>query len=177
VNAQHFSFGISIDRIKISLFITKFMVKRKKNNTLANPTANEAATEKLQFPGYPPYSPDEDIFRMGKRIDENIEDSYDERMNNSTRISSRLMVPTGNDHLEPTSQKSSANVTKEDLQALGPKDLSMDMGDDEELKQRIRPVDFTGKNLDVPGSEEDDQQAEIGSEDEENNFYSQADSE
>ncbi|MCW3102877.1 MAG: hypothetical protein JWO09_1317 [Bacteroidetes bacterium] len=65
-----------------------------------------------------------------------------------------------------------ADVTKEDLEALGPKDLSMDMGDDEDLKHRVHPVDFTGKDLDVPGAELDDAQEKKGSEDEENNSYS-----
>ncbi|MGO4773841.1 hypothetical protein ACEN2I_19500 [Flavobacterium sp. W22_SRS_FK3] len=35
--------------------------------------------------------------------------------------------------------------------------------------------DKLGNDLDVPGAELDDQQEEIGSEDEENNFYSEAD--
>jgi hypothetical protein len=68
--------------------------------------------------------------------------------------------------------ESEFDVTKEDLQALGPKDLSMDMGDDEQLKQRTSPVDFAGKDLDVPGTELDDAEEETGSEDEENNPYS-----
>ncbi|MFC4870907.1 hypothetical protein [Negadavirga shengliensis] len=63
-------------------------------------------------------------------------------------------------------------ITKEDMEALGPKDLSMDMGDDESLKQRHDKVDFAGRELDVPGSELDDEQEDIGSEDEENNHYS-----
>jgi len=66
----------------------------------------------------------------------------------------------------------SADVTKEDLEALGPPDLSMDMGDDEDLKHRVYPLDFTGKDLDVPGAELDDEQEKKGSEDEENNSYS-----
>lgn len=72
-----------------------------------------------------------------------------------------------------------ARVTKDDLQALGPKDanLSDDGGDDEQLIERRRKVDFTGDDLDVPGSELDDEQENIGSEDEENNFYSNADEE
>jgi len=64
------------------------------------------------------------------------------------------------------------DLTKDDLEALGPVDLSMDMGDDEELKHREFPVDFSGKDLDVPGSELDDKEEEIGEEDEENNSYS-----
>jgi hypothetical protein len=66
-----------------------------------------------------------------------------------------------------------SDVTKEDLEALGPKDLSMDMGEDEAvLKNRVWPVDMAGEDLDVPGSELDDQNEAIGSEDEENNSYS-----
>jgi hypothetical protein len=66
-----------------------------------------------------------------------------------------------------------SDVTQEDLEALGPKDLSMDMGEDEEvLKNRVWPVDMAGSDLDVPGSELDDQNEAIGSEDEENNSYS-----
>ncbi|HEX8514740.1 MAG TPA: hypothetical protein VF868_00985 [Bacteroidia bacterium] len=66
----------------------------------------------------------------------------------------------------------SADVTAEDLEALGQEDLSMDMGDDEALNHRIHPVDFTGSDLDVPGSELDDMDEDLGSEDEENNSYS-----
>ena len=66
-----------------------------------------------------------------------------------------------------------SDVTAEDLEALGPKDLSMDMGDDERiLKNRVWPVDMTGKDLDIPGTELDDSGEMIGAEDEENNSYS-----
>ena len=66
-----------------------------------------------------------------------------------------------------------SDVTAEDLEALGSKDLSMDMGEDEELlKNRVWPVDMSGKDLDIPGSELDDDNEAIGSEDEENNSYS-----
>jgi hypothetical protein len=64
------------------------------------------------------------------------------------------------------------DVTREDLEALGPKDLSLDMGDDEDLKHRVYPLDFAGEDLDVPGAELDDASERIGSEDEENNPYS-----
>jgi len=69
--------------------------------------------------------------------------------------------------------KSESDLTEEDLQALGPKDLSMDMGEDEQLlKNRVWPVDMAGSDLDVPGAELDDENEAIGSEDEENNPYS-----
>ena len=73
----------------------------------------------------------------------------------------------GNEDITPE-----ANLTNEDMEALGPKDLSMDMGDDELLKHRVYPVNFSGDDLDVPGAELDDEDEEHGSEDEENNSYS-----
>jgi hypothetical protein len=65
-----------------------------------------------------------------------------------------------------------SDVTREDLEALGPKDLSMDMGEDEQLKNRVWPVDMAGEDLDIPGAELDDSNEAMGDEDEENNSYS-----
>ncbi|HSI78446.1 MAG TPA: hypothetical protein VK957_21275 [Lunatimonas sp.] len=76
------------------------------------------------------------------------------------------------DRLQEKNSDTEYDLTPEDRRALGPKDLSMDGGDDEELLSRKRKVDFAGEDLDVPGSELDDEQEEIGSEDEENNLYS-----
>jgi hypothetical protein len=74
---------------------------------------------------------------------------------------------------DETEERSESDVTEEDLQALGPKDLSMDMGEDEQLlKNRVWPVDMSGADLDIPGTELDDAGEEVGSEDEENNYYS-----
>ncbi|MFL5762717.1 MAG: hypothetical protein ACJ77K_02170 [Bacteroidia bacterium] len=73
---------------------------------------------------------------------------------------------------------SKSDLTPEDLDALGPDDnLAMDGGYDEDLRNRTFPVDFAGKDLDVPGAELDDAQEEIGEEDEENNLYSEGDTE
>lgn len=86
-----------------------------------------------------------------------------------------LPDPETEDLLEdvaPEDQLEEADITTEDLEALGPRDLSMDGGDDEDLKYRPHPVDFSGNDLDVPGSEDDDAAEGIGSEDEENNLYS-----
>ena len=65
-----------------------------------------------------------------------------------------------------------AELTKEDKEALGPKDLSLDGGDDEQLLDRVDPVDFDGTELDIPGRNLDDDQEDRGNEDEENNHYS-----
>jgi hypothetical protein len=79
-----------------------------------------------------------------------------------------------NDNINVTSGNES-DVTEEDLQALGPKDLSMDMGEDEQiLKNRVWPVDMAASDLDVPGVPDDNNGLDqaIGPEDEENDFYS-----
>ena len=76
------------------------------------------------------------------------------------------------DEDEPKDVVKEADITPEDLEALGPKDLNMDLGDDEDLKHRPHPVDFGGDDLDVPGVEDDNADEKIGSEDEENNLYS-----
>lgn len=80
--------------------------------------------------------------------------------------------PLDDESSEEKVPEEEGDITKEDVEALGPEDLSMDMGDDEDLKHRVNEVDFTGEEMDVPGAEDDDDQEKIGSEDEENNFYS-----
>lgn len=77
------------------------------------------------------------------------------------------------EHLKsPEELSNEGEVTPEDLEALGPRDLSMDLNEDEQLKQRVDEVDFEGKDLDIPGRGLDDDQEDRGSEDEENNHYS-----
>jgi hypothetical protein len=124
-------------------------------------------SSKDQFPGYPKYPGKEDITVQGSRISmdddglatkpEKLASKFDEEEN--------LIVPSAS--------KRASDVTKEDLEALGPRDLSMDMGEDEALlKHRSHRVDFAGDDLDVPGAELDDDNEVIGKEDEENNSYS-----
>ena len=45
----------------------------------------------------------------------------------------------------------------------------------ETMNQKDFKDDMSGSDLDIPGAELDDAQEDIGSEDEENNYYSQAD--
>lgn len=63
------------------------------------------------------------------------------------------------------------------LEDIDPEEISTENiinQDNHEWKQNS---DKLGNDLDVPGSELDDQQEEVGSEDEENNFYSEGDTE
>lgn len=132
-------------------------------------------TESQEFPGYPHYPANEDITRNSKRIDADIEDlslSKTVTPKLKKRVTTKLKRKTADELVDESLKKSSNDLTKEDYEALGPKDLSLDMGDDEELKHRASPVDFSGKDMDIPGSELDDDREAVGSEDEENNAYS-----
>lgn len=80
-----------------------------------------------------------------------------------------------------------ADVTAEDIRMLEAADQNMDTIDDEnlqnaaldnvdddgeELNEKSINTDMTGEDLDVPGSELDDNDENEGEEDEENNYYS-----
>jgi hypothetical protein len=122
------------------------------------------------MPGYPLYSPQDDIMARGARVDADLENVKSQDANKATRVDE---IPHASIDDEPDVPVNDAyTVTDEDLEALGPADLSMDGGDDEDLKHRSRPVDFAAKDLDIPGSELDDAAESVGSEDEENNSYS-----
>lgn len=84
-------------------------------------------TKKEEFPGYPSYPQNQDIYNR-------------------------------------------ANETE-----LDPEDLSKLKSAPEEtgpLNEKEFADDVSGSDLDIPGSEDDDAQEEIGNEDEENNYYS-----
>ena len=125
-----------------------------------------------KFPGYPPYPPEDDILRNGERVEGNLadEDLDPGSIAKSPVTSETVRQPEA--ETESDAPQSEFEVTEEDLEALGPVDLSLDLGEDEQLKHRTHPVDFAGENLDVPGTSDDDDREAIGSEDEENNPYS-----
>lgn len=149
-----------------------------------------------EFPGYPPYPPEEDIMNRSNkvvRIEGDLENtnSVGRGLNTSHEQIEGIRTFSGDEMAEGAEsefrneglgvddgeedlegRRDDSDVSSEDIQALGPKDLSMDLGEDEQLKQRVWPVDFTGRDLDVPGSEQDDEREDIGAEDEENNPYS-----
>lgn len=104
---------------------------KKKLSTKEGLTKIVDNNEKLEFPGYPLYPPEDDIyFRDEKESDVDPEDPSKKKRRNE--------VP----------------------ETMNEKDFKDDM---------------SGSDLDIPGAELDDQQEDIGSEDEENNYYSLAD--
>jgi hypothetical protein len=170
---------------------------RKRNDALNNPDKNQ---NQPKLPG--DYPPQEDIMNRlnTKRVGLDVENfsrtigtenlNIDEPVvtdpgdifedpisvpgieDRADKISMEHPIPKDFEEEEET-ERTESDVTEEDLQALGPKDLSMDMGEDEQLlKNRVWPVDMAGQDLDVPGTELDDASEAIGAEDEENNSYS-----
>jgi hypothetical protein len=133
----------------------------------------ESKKSDKEFPGYPKYGSANDITTQAKRVDENLDDEVLTQVKHNQEIKTpALNVDQGTVDDQESKPKNAFDVTEEDMEALGPKDLSMDGGEDEQLKHRNRPVDFTGEDLDVPGTELDDDQEATGMEDEENNIYS-----
>ena len=70
-----------------------------------------------------------------------------------------------------------SNVTKHDKELLGEKhkNLRTDGGNDQQLIDRPRPVDFEGKDLDIPGRTLPEDRSKDKLKDEENQLYSQSD--
>jgi len=141
-------------------------MKKKRNHTRQ---AGEETSESKQpgdaaerFPGYPLYPSNEDIMNRGKRIDVDVNVAVENIRPVKTVIPQESRIGTS---------EAKSDLTKDDFQALASEELH-GMGDDEILANRTWPVDFSGDDLDVPGSEEDDAQEAVGSEDEENNSYS-----
>jgi hypothetical protein len=143
---------------------------KKQSKKASQPKRTSAAKKtdtnaKEEFPGYPLYPASEDIMNRANRLDADIEEVLE-----SGPVATNVSQPS-----TPGDQnsiiKGGSNLTRDDLQALASDEVES-IGDDEMLKDRVWPVDFAGDDLDVPGSESDDRQEQLGSEDEENNSYS-----
>ena len=73
--------------------------------------------------------------------------------------------------------ESFANGDSVDEQQIKKAGLDSTDADGEPLNERSLADDVSGEDLDIPGAEADDEQEIIGGEDEENNAYSEADTE
>jgi hypothetical protein len=131
------------------------------------------------LPGYPHYPPDEDIMNPQsgfKKI------HADEEIANSRNLSSRMLNERTQEPADATGDNdddikivkgTEADVTKEDLDLLGPREGDPDGGDDELMHASARVDNIENEEeLDVPGAELDDDTEDLGEEDEENNYYS-----
>ena len=144
----------------------------KKQTKNSQQTPSKAAGEKQkqgkneEFPGYPLYPAGEDIMNQGNRIDLDLDGTIA-----NSQLDKGISVPQIKWLASDSTTDEPSDLTKDDFQALASEELES-TGDDEILLNRPWPVDFAGNDLDIPGSEQDDAQEEVGSEDEENNAYS-----
>ena len=134
--------------------------------------------QEKDLPGYPHYPPEEDIMNPQtgfKKI------SADEELANSRTLSRRNLNKQDESNENPKDEGDNirivrgteADVTKEDLQLLGPREGDLDLGDDELIRTSARVDEVPNEeDLDIPGSDLDDNEEELGEEDEENNYYS-----
>ena len=135
------------------------------------------------FPGYPASPEGQDI--TDKRNGAQQVDMSPDAMGPNARTESAEQragqVPTPTDVSDADS-----DVTEEDKQMLSASDQGRDMDDSDKEESVLDTTDEdgdplneasaqygqTGADLDVPGSENDDADENIGEEDEENNYYS-----
>ena len=80
--------------------------------------------------------------------------------------------------MKDSNKKESYNpeLTEEDLKALGERseNIHHDGGADQLLENRDQPVDFSGKDLDVPGRDMAENKGREALKDEENELYSES---
>lgn len=143
-------------------------------------TENSGGRTGEDLPGYPHYPSSEDITHPKngmKKVDSDLDEMSRTSPGNIPRTEINEPVRTSDTSLEDDEDLiivpgTEADVTPEDLEILGPRDGDMDMGDDELLRGKMQPVSQADDDLDIPGSELDDANEDIGEEDEENNYYS-----
>jgi hypothetical protein len=142
--------------------------------------SNDPKTDQ-DFPGYPHYPAKEDIMdqRTGSnKVDMDVENLASAR--NATGVSQRFIRSqegqrnTAPENREPTQENdddldirsgTDADVNDDDLVALN------STNDEIGMPQNVSNEDIN-TDLDIPGSELDDENERIGEEDEENNYYS-----
>lgn len=146
---------------------------RKTNNPPSNP-------DKDPLPGYPYYPPSQDIMNQGNQLEKKLLAENDEprfllsqgKPEHAGPLDNFSMDGIEEEEKESMNTPNEADITRDDLMALGSDEVNMAMADDAELLHRAMPVDMAGSDLDVPGTELDDENEMIGAEDEENNTYS-----
>ena len=107
-----------------------------KNKTPKVPPAKKTGkTEKKDFPGYPLYPPSDDITDRAKQVPADLEDpSLQENSSIGNVPRTANMAMQQDDEGQAVEPENEFDVTPEDLEALGPKDLT-----------KIDPAHMTGK--------------------------------
>ncbi len=153
----------------------------------------EKANDKA-YPGYPTYPASEDITANEKEVPLNEESDPQRPLSEAGKPAmppGETLGETGTKKGDPLVTSDSSNVSDEERALLDESERGMDGSDDEmaparahldetdmdgtPLNEAAGRENFLGDDLVVPGSELDDANENIGSEDEENNYYSLSD--
>ena len=149
------------------------------NTVMHSDFTKESDQAEEDLPGYPHYHASEDILNPANtegRVEIDVDNLSEASLLANIDFGQEITTPSDTDVQLPASPAlkededdlgivpgTEADVTAEDLILLGEKDQDMDMGEDEDIRNRAGfPLDSTGDDLDVPGSEIDDANEDIG---------------
>ncbi|HYV92517.1 MAG TPA: hypothetical protein VE978_12055 [Chitinophagales bacterium] len=154
----------------------------KKASTRKSLAKKKTKKSEDQFPGYPHYPSNKDIMNPKNKI---VKEEFTEtsrklvnpKSRSTTKEQQREIMEQPILAFEEEESMGMAgipegDVSEDEKQFLEADELSEDMGEDGELRTRVWAVDMAGQDLDVPGTELDDEAEDAGIEDEENNIYS-----
>lgn len=88
------------------------------------------------------------------------------------RINKQATIHPGDAIYPPSEETYEEAVDLEDLNLIDPSKWEGSEENEDKMNEKDFYDDMSGDDLDIPGSELDDQQESVGSEDEENNYYS-----
>jgi len=149
------------------------------------PDQSKKDQQEKNFPGYPSYPASDDVTNKADREDFGVLHGNDKNSVSRGATEQRSdEVPRARNSDESTDPDS--DVSPEEIAMLTAADQNRDMDDSDVEESLLDTTDEdgdplneprgtygnAGADLDVPGSETDDGSENIGSEDEENNYYS-----
>lgn len=189
-------------------------MEEKKTNPIDTPQEVKQSKDPNideDFPGYPHYPAKEDILNPQnhtERVNANVENLTHDNLRNEPADKKKLEEPVNPEEVTSVSPDQTkdediddlgivmgteADVTRDDLLALGDPNRDLDVDEDEEIfsegsgsafaatEETVSDFDSrdlrdelqrVGDDLDIPGEELDDANEALGEEDEENNYYS-----
>lgn len=152
------------------------------------PDQNKKDQKEKEFPGYPSYPASDDITGNASKVKADEYGTLNTRIdaNSTTGEAAEQRAPDVPRPKNADEAPSDADVTEEDIAILTATTQNKDLDDPDEempildttdddgdpLNEPMPAYNSAGADLDVPGSELDDGNENIGEEDEENNYYS-----
>ncbi len=149
------------------------------------PDQNKKDQQEKSFPGYPSYPASDDVTNQADKVDFGTLQGAGNKSSPREATEQRGDVVARPRNSDDTTDPET-DVTAEDIAMLAAADQNRDMDDPDSEESILDTTDddgdplneprgsygTIGADLDVPGSESDDGNENVGDEDEENNYYS-----